>query len=47
MYVFDPHTAIFLGLTGCGKSHRMLDLLENEYILCQTLRYNKTYLERH
>ena len=54
MYVFDPHTAIFTVLTGCGKSHRMLDLLENEYkghfeyivILCPTLRYNKIYLAR-
>ena len=54
MYVFDPHTAIFSGLTGCGKSHRMLDLLESEYkghfefiiILCQTIRCNKTYLAR-
>ena len=51
MYVFDPPTAIFSGLTGCGKTHRMLDLLENEYkghfeyivILWPTLRYNKTY----
>ena len=54
MYVFEPHTAIFSGLTGSGKIHRMLDLLENEYkdhfdyivILCPTLRYNKTYLTR-
>ena len=55
---FEPHTAIsisiFSVLTGCGKTHRMLDLLENEYrgqfdyivILCPTLRYNKTYLAR-
>ena len=55
MYLFDPHTAIFSGSTGCGKTHRMLDLLENEYkghfeyivILCPTfVRYNKTYLAR-
>ena len=54
MYVFEPHTAIFSGLTGSGKIHRMLDLLENEYkdhfdyivILCPTLRINETYLTR-
>ena len=54
MYVFEPHTVVFSGLTGCGKTHRMLGLLENEYkdhfdyivILCLTLRYNKTYLTR-
>ena len=54
MYVFNPHTAILSGLTGCGKTHKMLDLLESEYkghfeyivILCPTLRYNKTYLAR-
>ena len=54
MYVLEPHTGIFSGLTGCGKTHKMLDLLENEYkghfeyivILCPTLRYNKTYLAR-
>ena len=50
----EPHTAIFSGPTSCGKTQRVLDLLENEYlhcfenivILCSTLRWNKTYLER-
>ena len=53
-YVKDPHTAIFTGPTGCGKTQRVLDLIEKEYkhhfdnivILCPTLRWNKTYLDR-
>ena len=53
-YVKDPHTAIFSGCTSCGKTQRVLDLIENEYkhhfknivILCPTVRWNKTYLER-
>ena len=53
-YVKNPHTAIFSGSTGCGKTQRVLDLLETEYkhhfdnivILCPTLRWNKTYLDR-
>ena len=54
MYVKNPHTSIFTGPTSCGKTQRVLDLIENEYrdhfenivILCPTLRWNKTYLER-
>ena len=53
-YVKDPHTAIFSGPTSCGKTRKVLELLEQEYkhhfenivILCPTLRWNKTYLER-
>ena len=53
-YVNEPHTAIFSGPTSCGKTQRVLDLIETEYnqhfenviILCPTLRWNKTYLER-
>ena len=53
-YVKDPHTAIFSGCTSCGKTRQVLDLIEKEYkhhfenivILCSTLRWNKTYLER-
>ena len=52
--VKEPHTVIFSGPTSCGKTVRVLDLLEKEYkhhfdnivILCPTLRWNKTYLER-
>ena len=53
-YVKDPHTAIFSGPTSCGKTQRVLDLIEQEYkhhfeniiILCPTIRWNKSYLER-
>jgi len=54
MFVKDPHTAIFSGPTSCGKTQRVLDLIETEYrhhfdnivILCSTIRWNSTYLER-
>jgi predicted AAA+ superfamily ATPase len=50
----QPTTAIFTGPTGCGKTKLVLDLLQNEYkehfenivILCPTLRWNRTYLDR-
>ena len=53
-YVKEAHTAIFTGPTSCGKTQRVLDLIEEAYrhhfenvvILCPTLRWNKTYLER-
>ena len=53
-YVKNPHTAIFSGPTSCGKTQRVLDLIEKEYkhhfenivILCPTIRWNQTYLER-
>ena len=53
-YLKEAHTGIFSGPTSCGKTKRVLDLLENEYkhhfenivILCPTIRYNRTYLER-
>ena len=53
-YVKEPHTAIFSGCTSCGKTQRVLDLIEKEYkhhfenivILCPTVRWNRTYLER-
>ena len=43
-----------LGPTSCGKTQRVLDLIEEAYrhhfdniiILCPTLRWNKTYLDR-
>ena len=52
-YVKIPHTAIFTGPTSCGKTQKVLDLIQFEYkhhfenivILCPTLRWNKTYLE--
>ena len=50
-YIKDPHATIFIGQTGCGKTHLILDLIEKEYdkmfdyiiIICPTLRWNKTY----
>ena len=47
----EPHTVIFTGQTGCGKTHLVLDLIEKEYkkhfdyivIICPTLQVNKTY----
>ena len=53
-YIKKPHTAIFTGQTGCGKTHLVLELIEKEYkkhfdfivIICLTLRDNATYLSR-
>ena len=50
-YIKEPHTTIFTGPTGNGKTHLVLDLTEKEYhkhsdyiiIICPTLRWNKTY----
>ena len=51
-YIKEPHTVIFTGPTGCGKTNLVLDLIEKEYnkhfdyivIICPTLRENnKTY----
>ena len=51
-YIKEPHTTVFTGTTGCGKTHLVLDLIEKEYnkhfdyiiIICPTLRENnKTY----
>ena len=45
-YIKEPHTSIFIGQTGCGKTHLVLELIEKEYkkhfdyiiIICPTLR---------
>ena len=50
-YIKQPHTVIFTGQTGCGKTHLVLELIEKEYnknfdyivIICTTLRENSTY----
>ena len=50
-YLKEPHTALFVGQTGCGKTERALRLLETEYkgyfdfiiIISPTLKYNDTY----
>ena len=49
-----PHCAIIAGITSCGKTEFVLDLLETEYrgvfehiiILCPTIQWNKTYKNR-
>ena len=49
-----PHSAMFVGVTGCGKIEFLLKLLETVYknhfefivILCPTILDNKTYLSR-
>ena len=49
-----PHSAIFVGVTACGKTEFFLRLLETIYknhfefivILCPTIFDNKTYLSR-
>ena len=49
--LLEPHTAIFSGQTGCGKTALALKLLETSYkgyfdyivVLCPTLACNKTY----
>ena len=53
-YIKKPHTATFIGQTGCGKTHLVLELIEKEYnkhfdniiIICPTLRDNVAYLSR-
>ena len=50
-YIKEPYTSLFIGQTGCGKTHLVLDLIENQYnkhfefiiIICPTFRWNKTY----
>ena len=50
-YIKKPHTSIFIGQTGCGKTHLVLDLIEKEYnkhfdyiiTICPTLRDHATY----
>ena len=49
-----PHSAMFVGVTACGKTEFLLQLLETIYknhfefivILCPTILDNKTYLSR-
>ena len=53
-YLKEPHTALFVGQTNCGKTERALRLLESEYkdfydfiiIISPTLKWNKTYRNR-
>ena len=49
-----PHSAMFVGVTACGKTEFLFRLLETVYknhfefivILCPTISDNKTYLCR-
>ena len=44
-YIKKPHASIFIGQTGCGKTHLLLGMIEKEYskyfdyiiIICLTL----------
>ena len=48
-----PFNMIIVGMTGCGKTYYLLDLLETDYkghfdyifLICPTYMYNKTYQE--
>lgn len=50
----EPHCGLFCGMTGCGKTIFMLDLIQTVYryhfehivIFCTTLEFNKSYKER-
>ena len=54
MFMKELHTALFVALTGIGKTHLALSLLEIEYrnhfdfivIICPTLAHNETYKSR-
>ena len=50
-YIKKPHTSIFIGQTGCGKTRLFLELIEKEFnkhfdyiiIICPTPQENGTY----
>ena len=50
-YIKKPHTAIFIGQIKCGKTHVVLELIENQsnnhfdyiVIICPTIREKDTY----
>ena len=54
MFLKQPHSMLISGVTNCGKTHFVLDLLENEYkdhfenivLFCPTFNSNKTYENR-
>ena len=51
MFIFEPHNMLVTGITNCGKTHYILDLLETVYkdyfdyiiLFCPTYEFNKTY----
>ena len=48
-----PFNMIIVGMTGCGKTYYLLNMIENDYkghfdnifLICPTYNYNKTYQE--
>ena len=48
-----PFNMMKVGMTGCGKTHYLLSMLEEEYfghfecifLICPTYNWNKTYQE--
>jgi len=54
MYLYEAHNMLISGVTNCGKTHFVLDLLDNEYkdyfdnivLFCPTYNTNKTYENR-
>ena len=50
-YIKQPDTAMFIGQAECGKTHLVLELIENQYnkhfdyiiTICPTLRENSTF----
>ncbi len=54
MFLKQPHNMLISGVTNCGKTHFVLDLLDNEYkdffdnivLFCPTFASNKTYQDR-
>ena len=50
-HIKKPHTSIFIGQMGCGKTRLVLELIEQEYnkhfdyivIICSKLQENDTY----
>ena len=54
-YIKEPHTNIFIGQTGCGKTHLPLELIEWEYnkhfdfiiIICPTPSENNKTTENN
>ena len=51
LWLYEPHNMLIVGITCCGKTHYVLDLLETTYknhfdnivIFCTTFEDNKTY----
>ena len=51
LFIFEPHNMLVSGVTNCGKTHFILDLLETIYkdyfenivLFCPTYDFNETY----